>query len=371
MIYQKANPVLVRLDDLESGNVDLKSLEEAFGPESLGIIFVGGLPEKFVGLRRRLLSFASHLGNLSRAELEALECPEAKYLYPIATFLSRNFDTDRSGERSCAKEKLSSDKVDTLKGSYYANCAFHKDPELANATGNYPDLPEYTKSNIWPREGLLVGFKETFKEFCAMVIDIASLVARLLRISIALEHIPGYQEGYLEHVVKTSTTTKARLLHYFPPPSLEAGSVEAEEDLDNWCGAHIDFSCLTGLTSAMYVDEGSLTLDISQGVDLPELESVPDPDSGLYVKDRKGGVVKVGIPRDCLAFQTGAALEAITEGKLKAVPHFVRGCRASKAAGVSRNTIAVFTQPNLWEKIDKDRDFATFAREIVAKITEG
>ncbi|KAG0642196.1 hypothetical protein HOY80DRAFT_951857 [Tuber brumale] len=354
MTYQKANPVLVRLDDLRSGNVDLERLEDAFGPESLGIIVVSGLPEKFIGLRRRLLSFASHLGNLSQVELEPLECPEAKYLVGW----------------SCGKEKLSNGKVDTLKGSYYANCAFYKDPKLDGADGDYPDFPEYTKGNIWPREGLLVGFKETFEEFCVMVIDIAGLVARACD-RYALKHISGYQKGYLEHVVKTSTSTKARLLHYFPPPALETGSIKAEEDLDNWCGTHLDHGCLTGLTSAMYVDEGSLTLDISKGVDLPELESVPDPDAGLYIKDRKGGIAKVGIPRDCLAFQTGEALEVITEGKLKAVPHFVRGCRTSKAAGVSRNTIAVFTQPNLWEKVDEDRDFATFAKKIVAKNTDG
>jgi len=104
----------------------------------------------------------------------------------------------------------------------------------------------------------------------------------------------------------------------------------------------------------MYVDEGSQTLDISKGVNLPELESAPDPDAGLYIKDRKGGVVKVGIPKDCLAFQTGEALEVITEGKLKAVPHFVRGCRTSKAAGVSRNTIAVFTRT--YPDCERERD---------------
>ncbi|CAZ79720.1 unnamed protein product [Tuber melanosporum] len=300
MTYQKADPVLVRLDDLRSGNVDLKRLEKAFGPESLGIIVVSGLPEKFIGLRQRLLSFASHLGNLSQLD------------------------------------------------------------------GSHAEKRSYQMI----KEGLLVGFKETFEEFCVMVIDIAGLVARACD-RYALKHISGYQEGYLEHVVKTSTSTKARLLHYFPPPALETGSIETEEDLDNWCGTHLDHGCLTGLTSAMYVDEGSLTLDISRGVDLPELESAPDPDAGLYIKDRKGGVAKVGIPRDCLAFQTGEALEVITKGKLKAVPHFVRGCRAGKAAGVSRNTIAVFTQPNLWEKVDGDRDFATFAKEIVAKNTEG
>lgn len=86
------------------------------------------------------------------------------------------------------------------------------------------------------------------------------------------------------------------------------------------------------------------------------------------------------------------ALEVITEGKFKAVPHFVRGCRESNASGVARNTIAVFTrkffcslapssfvrtggvliqhvEPNLYEKVDKERDFATFAKEIVAKNT--
>jgi hypothetical protein len=143
---------------------------------------------------------------------------------------------------------------------------------------------------------------------------------------IALNYVIGYNEGFLEQVVKTSTTTKARLLHYYPPPALESGSVEDEEDLDGWCSTHIDHGCLTGfpkkitlhvtwtsvandhlgLTSAMYVDEGSQSLDISRnGVDLPELIEAPDPDAGLYIKDRKGGVVKVEIPKNCLAFQTG------------------------------------------------------------------
>lgn len=95
----------------------------------------------------------------------------------------------------------------------------------------------------------------------------------------------------------------------------------------------------------MYVDEGAQALDISKnGVDLQELGAAPDPDAGLYIKDRHGGIVKVGIPRDCLAFQTGETLEVITKGRFKAVPHFVRGCRNSKASGVARNTIAVFTR---------------------------
>lgn len=102
MAYEKAAPVVVSLEALEAGKfhqlcsihiapayrgsktiegaVDFEALEEAFGPNSLGIIVVSGLPEKFVTLRRTLLSYASYLGNLPQNELEALECPEAKYI---------------------------------------------------------------------------------------------------------------------------------------------------------------------------------------------------------------------------------------------------------------------------------------------------
>lgn len=50
-------------------DVDFTLLEEAFGPASLGIIVVKDLPSKFHGLRHRLLSYASALGNLSQEEL--------------------------------------------------------------------------------------------------------------------------------------------------------------------------------------------------------------------------------------------------------------------------------------------------------------
>jgi isopenicillin N synthase-like dioxygenase len=101
---------------------------------------------------------------------------------------------------------------------------------------------------------------------------------------------------------------------------------------------------------------------------LPELDASPDPKAGLYIRSRAGQTVKVGVPRDCLAFQTGEALEVITKGKFKAVPHFVRGAVPQAGAGkVARNTLAVFTQPNLWEMVDEERDFAKFAREIVER----
>lgn len=45
------------------------TLQEAFGPESLGILVVKDVPPQFADLRRRALSYASYLGNLPTSEL--------------------------------------------------------------------------------------------------------------------------------------------------------------------------------------------------------------------------------------------------------------------------------------------------------------
>lgn len=160
----------------------------------------------------------------------------------------------------------------------------------------------------------------------------------------------------MERIVKTSTTTKARLLHYFPQWSTE--------EVDDWCALHVDTSALTALTSAMFVDENEKTSD--KGWDIKELEACPDEAAGLYIRDRKGSLVQVKIPRDCIAFQTGEALQIVTKGNFKAVPHMVRGCRPKVAPGVTRNTLAVFCQPSLNEMVG-EKDFATFAREIALR----
>ena len=96
--------------------------------------------------------------------------------------------------------------------------------------------------------------------------------------------------------------------------------------------------------------------------------------AGLCIRSRSGQTVKVAIPRDCIAFQTGESLERITRGRFKAVPHFVRGARGPAVGGsrrIARNTLAVFTQPNLGEEVDTEQHitFGEFARGIVAKNT--
>ncbi|CZT04067.1 hypothetical protein WAI453_011109 [Rhynchosporium graminicola] len=358
--------VTVSLKDLKDGNVSFQTLVDAFGPDSLGIIIVKDVPEEFAQLRHRLLTYSSYLGNLPQFRLDKLENPSSKYL----TGWSRG------------KETLKNGQIDTHKGSFYANCAFYVSPSLncAKPTEEFsPDnFPEYLSPNLWPSN--IAGFKETFEDLCRLIIDTAVLVAKACD-QYAEKEIPDYKPGYLEHVVKTSTTTKARLLHYFPADE------EAKEDTndDDWCATHVDHGCLTGLTSAMFINETRqvpvipITYSYAPRFlpTLTELDSSPDPTAGLYIQSRSGETVQVKIPRDCIAFQTGAALEKITKGKFKAVPHYVRGVRPGVAGGeneggkIARNTLAVFTQPNLGEIVDLDQDitFGEYARGVVEKNT--
>jgi hypothetical protein len=245
------------------------------------------------------------------------------------------------------------------------------------------NFPEYLSPNLWPSDTTIPGFKETFEDLCRLIIDTGVLVAKACD-RYAEKEIPDYRPGYLEHVVKTSTTTKARLLHYFPSETVDANGQDDKTD-DDWCATHLDHGCLTGLTSAMFINETRQVPAIPMGYaysprylsTLGELPTSPDPTAGLYIQSRSGKTVQVKIPKDCIGFQTGEALEKITKGRFKAVPHFVKGVRPSVADGeneggrIARNTLAVFTQPNLGEIVDLEQGitFGEFARGIVEKNT--
>ncbi|KAJ5183400.1 hypothetical protein N7492_001016 [Penicillium capsulatum] len=349
-----AHAVTVSLKDLESGAVSFDTLTEAFGPASLGIIIVKDLPQEFIELRAQVLSNASYLAALPDSDLETLTSPESKYLVGW----------------SCGKETLKSGHFDTLKGSYYVNCAFYQDAALDSAPAEgFPDLPQYTAPNIWPDPARLPTFRQSTEKLCSLIIQTAALVAQACD-RYAEANIEGYKPGYLSHVVTTSLTTKARLLHYFPS---EASGHEDQTDDDDWCATHIDHGCLTGLTSAMFLDEAASppTPEAAASLPiLPELTQSPDPAAGLYIRSRAGNIVKVNIPKDCLAFQTGEALQLITQGKFRAVPHFVKGARCPGGQRrIARNTLAVFTQPNLGEEVEPGLTFADFARGVVQKNT--
>jgi hypothetical protein len=138
------------------------------------------------------------------------------------------------------------------------NCQSFYLPSIA-ATPTITSTHVHTAPNLWPPEALLPGFRETFEELCTITIDIGALVARACD-QYASKYVQDYEPGYLEHMVKTSSTTKARLLHYFPPePSSTPSSSplsspsdlsnmeksEIDDNSDSWCASHLDDGCLT------------------------------------------------------------------------------------------------------------------------------
>ena len=66
---ERPTAVSVSLQELNDGTVSLETLEQAFGPASLGIIIVKDLPEHFAKLRHEVLSLSSYLANLPAEEL--------------------------------------------------------------------------------------------------------------------------------------------------------------------------------------------------------------------------------------------------------------------------------------------------------------
>lgn len=294
---------------------------------------------------------------------------------------------------SHGKEALKTGSYDTLKGSYYVNCApfFHQKPRPPQ-THSSQQYQEYTGENIWPREDLLPGFRQTFEELCTLIIEIASLVARACD-DYAVATISGYEPGCLQNIVETSTTTKARLLHYFPQERCtETQPAESSDPDDSWCATHVDHGCLTALTSALYIDESahppilpSLPPPPPQPIItpssppppplLPPASTPPSSSSGLYIQSRTSTITHVTIPSDCLAFQTGEALQLITGGRFRAVPHFVRaGDDGNGKAGgmehrIARNTLAIFTQPALDVVVDQStgKTFGEFCKEVAGR----
>ena len=98
----------------------------------------------------------------------------------------------------------------------------------------------------------------------------------------------------------------------------------------------------------------------------PTMVSSPSSATGLYIRTRGGDLTKVSIPPHSLAFQTGEALELVTAGKLQATPHCVRVGAGKGAEKVSRETFALFMQPDTDQRITPSETFGEFSKRIFA-----
>jgi isopenicillin N synthase-like dioxygenase len=124
-----------------------------------------------------------------------------------------------------------------------------------------------------------------------------------------------------------------RLLYYYPLPKSAAASE------DSWIGWHNDSGFLTALAGDLYMDpEGTIIVD--EDTASPSLTS----EAGLYVADRKGHVIKVKLPKDCMAIQIGECAQIATGGAVMATPHCVKG-----VPGLARASLVCFidTPPSI------------------------
>ncbi|KAJ3051920.1 hypothetical protein HK097_007069 [Rhizophlyctis rosea] len=229
------------------------------------------------------------------------------------------------------------------------------DPQYAK------EYPVYGYPNIWPSE--LPELENAFMDLGRLIVQIGNLVARHCDAYISKSH-PSLPRAFLQTALASSTTTKARLLHYFPIENQQAEA--STEALDTWCGLHVDHSMLTGLTSALYIDETGTPFHEADTADPRVVKAVSE--AGLYIKNRAGTYLKVDIPPDCIAFQIGEAAQVASNGSLVPTPHLVRGIEPhADSPRLARNTFAVFMQPNVDVQLTPDKTFAQFTAEVAAR----
>ncbi|GLC37671.1 hypothetical protein PLESTB_000800500 [Pleodorina starrii] len=366
--------VTVNFNDLAAGKDLIADIKKAYGSDGLGVLVISNVPQ-YSHLRQRLLPLAEVFASLPDAVKD-------KYVDAVSSY---------SFGWSHGKESMASGVPDTLKGSFYANPllddqlspgsgdavrpSFHAalqqqngaaasssagaaaaaegrqrsqaEPSGARSEAEVSELrrryPSYFRRNLWPRDEvpeLEVAFKELGRLVCAVGCLLMDACDGYVSTQL------GTPPGQLAGVLHRSRNPKARLLHYFPPSEsavqsgLKGATGDDQEHEQAWCGLHTDHGSLTGLTAAMYLDE--------QGREVPS----PDPQAGLYIRDRSGSFIRATIPPDCIAFQVGEALQVQSGGLLMATPHYVRAPRAQLARGISRNTFAVFMQPDVMEPIN-------------------
>ncbi|CAG9322822.1 unnamed protein product [Blepharisma stoltei] len=277
---------------LESSNI-INLIEEAYGEDGLGILEIEEIPD-YHSKRVNLLKFSRDLALLPQEEKQKITLPHTR-----AVGWSHGIESFKG-------------EPELNKASFYANPL---QDEGFLGTSLYND-------NIWPDN--LPQFKPIFKDFGTLIVKIATDLVKHIDLYIS-KKCPDYKKGTLEEVLKTHNSHIARLIHYFP-----------QENSDkHWCDWHSDFSIVTGLTCALYLDE--------QSGQIIEDNEINDERTGLFIKNRRGEVMKANLTGKNLYFQVGEISQILSGGWLKPTPHCVM--TTGLHYGISRNTLAVFCEP--------------------------
>lgn len=315
--YISADVVVLDYNDLIN-DVDLSSqIEKAYGNEGIGLLTVKNVPT-LVEKRATLLPLGYKFAQLS-------EEIKNKYVHEESYY---------SFGWSHGKENLQG-KFDTSKGSYYGNPQYDRPVDDEELIKKYAP---FIHPNIWPKEDL-PELEFAFKNLGQLIVDVGKLVAKQVDKYISSK-CSTYEKNKLFRIIDTSKCCKARLLHYFSRSEQQCNEDKLKEAqntgdaFSSWCGWHNDHGSLTGLVSAMYIDD-----NFNNVVNV-------DPTAGLFAKSRASELVKVNIPCDHIAYQIGETAQIHSGGIVQATPHAVRG---SNIPYVNRETYAVFMEP-MWDE---------------------
>ena len=304
-LAERVHPVTIDYTDLvnpECARNIINRIEEGLGTEGLGIIGIRNVPG-FVEKRQRLLPLAAKLCLMPEHVQKSWEDPESSF----------------NVGWSFGKESLKNGSKDSHKGSWYANPmvdAVTEDKDLLK------EYPSYTRPNIWPSEHV-PDLEESFKELGALV----------YRVGMRILELCGGADGMVADCASDAQCAKGRLLCYLPHEEYDHTNIDIDENAGMWCAWHKDHGSLTGLCPAYFLSSPDTQDEIE----------CPDSSSGLYVRTRKGALVKIVMTKDVLGFQVGEALEALTGGRVAATPHCVR---AARNTATTRCTFALFMQPH-------------------------
>ncbi|KAG9402452.1 hypothetical protein AC1031_007065 [Aphanomyces cochlioides] len=217
-------------------------IEDAFGPNGLGILAVANVP----GLEERrqtCLPLAFKVANMDEEAKKKYELGEAYYAFGW----------------SHGKESLQG-KPDYSKGSYYNNPRFNQPTEDADLMAKFPTMYH---PNIWPQDEV-PELEKAFMQLGQLIIDTGLLIASECD-KYVQSKCPTYEAGKLHNRITNSRVHCGRLLHYFAldPNQVQKPSTDevTEADFSNWCGWHNDHSALTGLVQALFTDMQGNTIE--------------------------------------------------------------------------------------------------------------
>lgn len=329
----------ISLDDLPpskpAGALEA-ALDAAFGAGGPGIICITGGDEFQEDVRR------------IRADL-----------LPLAWQLERLPDAAKTAiqERGTLNVNNYSRGIDGNRSGLYFHPATDTPGECLPA--GVPAEPTFYTPNLWPDQDL-PQLKTRARQAAPFLVDVGQRLAAA--VDERFRHmVQGYQAGTLEALVRKSSECnhKCRLICYHEYRSQE----QRAKCKGMWAPPHKDTGLLTALVPGIF-------LDASNGERLP---CCPDPEVGLYVRDRNGAIAQIVVPAavaggECLFFQVGEALQIVSGGYYHATEHCVRGPPAP-GKGYERASLAVFFQPHAHEELVLPRGISL--QEVAEKACDG